>query len=513
MSSRTKKVAASVLATFSFLAAPALHVPAHAQSPSEFLPTQSDAAPASAGPYTTVGRWLVDGQGKVVIQHGENIAQKRAPYTAESLGVRDEDAQFLADHGFNAVRLAIFWAGLEPQPGIYDERYIDSIKDTVAMFHRHGITTMIDLHQDAWSEKYGGDGAPDWAAIDDNFLNTHSGILGAGTNPANNQAIENFFANRPAPDGVGIRTHFISMWHHVAARLADAPGLSGYDLFNEPHQGWAYALCQADVCPPYAQERLESLYRDTAVAIRRADSATPIVFSGYLTTIFGVPPHLGKPPVDNAMYNYNTYCLALDIEPNAPLPLCDPQIDATADRSREYAERHNIPRVVTEFGATKRVDVLQRQTDEARQQQVGWFHWAYMGIDPATAAANPEDQAIVKDPRLPLTGDASQSNIQWDSLHAIEEPYPQSIAGTPLNWSFDRAHQLFSARWTPHRVDGSGTFDATTASTIWIPEHTFPAGYAVTVQGGRVVSLPGSRKLLVVSDGSGNEIRVDVRPA
>lgn len=460
------------------------------------------------GPFRTQGRWITDGAGKVVIPHGENVANKRAPYTVDALGVTEEDAEFLAAHGFNSVRLAVLWAGTEPTPGVYDDAYLANVRRTVEMFHRHGLSTVVEYHQDAWSEKYNGDGAPDWASIDDGFINTRAGIMGAGTNPANNQAIVNFFANRPAPDGVGVKDHFVKMWAHTAQALNGTPGLAGYGIINEPHEGWEYILCQVNLCPAHHRENLEGLYRSVSGAIREQDAQTPIVYSGYLTTIFGAPPNLGAPPVDNSMYNYNTYCLAIDIWHDAPLPLCNPQFNATAEESRRYAEEHGIPRVITEFGATTRTDILQRQTEEARRQRIGWYHWAYQGIDPATAAKHPEDQAIVKNPAQPPTGD----NVQWGTLLSLEEPYPQSVAGTPEHWDFDRNARVFTAAWSPSRADGAGVFGDQDATTIWLPRHLYGSQYRVDVDGGWVVSAPGARKLLVVAEPGAQRVSVRVHP-
>ena len=39
--------------------------------------------------------------------------------------------------------------------------------------------------------------------------------------PAVQAAFDSFWANRPAPDGVGIQDHYAAMWAHVAARFAD----------------------------------------------------------------------------------------------------------------------------------------------------------------------------------------------------------------------------------------------------------------------------------------------------
>mgnify|MGYP000340680103 CR=1 FL=1 len=64
-------------------------------------------------------------------------------------------ANQLAANGFNVVRLGVIWAGVEPQPGVYDAAYVDSIRQTVDMLAAHGIYTIIDMIETAenvWSD-------------------------------------------------------------------------------------------------------------------------------------------------------------------------------------------------------------------------------------------------------------------------------------------------------------------------------------------------------------------------
>jgi len=58
----------------------------------------------------------------------------------------------------------VIWAGVEPEPGVFDTAYIDSIQQTVQTLADHGIYTILDFHQDEYSSAYGGEGAPAWAA-------------------------------------------------------------------------------------------------------------------------------------------------------------------------------------------------------------------------------------------------------------------------------------------------------------------------------------------------------------
>ncbi|WP_431233017.1 PGRS repeat-containing protein [Mycolicibacterium psychrotolerans] len=127
---------------------------------------QAAAAPAtgSVPPLSQIGTWLTNGAGQAVLLHGVNEVYKLAPYEPSASGFDAQDAQFLADNGFNVVRLGVIWAGVEPQPGVINTAYLDSIKATVQMLADHGIYTVIDMHQDLYSGTFYGEGAPEWAS-------------------------------------------------------------------------------------------------------------------------------------------------------------------------------------------------------------------------------------------------------------------------------------------------------------------------------------------------------------
>src|SRR5204862_536860 len=97
----------------------------------------------------------------------------------------------------------------------------------------------LDMHQDLFSVLFS-DGAPAWATLTDgNGKGQQGGIWSDAyfTNPAVQAAFDNFWANKPAPDGVGLQDHFAHAWRHLAERYAGEPTVIGYDLFNEPNMG------------------------------------------------------------------------------------------------------------------------------------------------------------------------------------------------------------------------------------------------------------------------------------
>ncbi|WP_273661118.1 cellulase family glycosylhydrolase [Corynebacterium heidelbergense] len=478
---------------------------AHAQTPPS-APAAGPVWPGPDGRPGATGRWITDPAGRTVIYHGENIVAKKAPYTPESIGFGDDDISFLKANGYNAVRLGIIWEAVEPQPGQYDEAYLDNIENTVRKLADAGLGTLLEVHQDAWSKRYGGEGAPDWASLDQGLPALPGGLIAAQFSPAVYQAVNNFFSNAPAADGVGIRTRFVNMWGHVSQRFASVPGVIGYSPINEPTPGWPFLLCQADLCPQPVVDRLISLNADVAKTVRQQDPRTTIWPMAYITTALGTHPQMGAPVDPNEVYPFNSYTIICNIGINLPGFVCDPHQRLNAARSREYAEQWNIPYAMTEFGAIGSPGVLTTQSRIADDNRIGWFHWNYGGPDHTTSAPSPENQAMVKNPQLPPTGD----NVNTDNLTNTVRAYPKSVSGTPLSWGTDQ-NKVFTARWNGQRVDGTGSFAPGATSVITVPPALYPNGYTATVTGGRVLSEPGAMDLVIAADGPG-DVNVSIAP-
>ncbi|UCH35324.1 MAG: cellulase family glycosylhydrolase [Armatimonadota bacterium] len=189
----------------------------------------------------TEGRWIVDGQGRVLILHGVNVANscKAPPFLPWQS--KDEIA-WLRKAGFDSVRYLTVWEAVEPQPGQYDDSYLDQVAERLEWCREAGLKVVLDMHQDLYSRKYGGDGAPEWACVDDGLEYSHpgGGWFMAYMSPAVMRAFDNFYANKPGPGGVGIQDRFIAMWQHVAKRFRDDTNVIGYNVINEPSYGSAF---------------------------------------------------------------------------------------------------------------------------------------------------------------------------------------------------------------------------------------------------------------------------------
>jgi endoglycosylceramidase len=94
------------------------------------------------------------------------------------------------------------------------------------------------MHQDLYSVLYA-DGAPKWATLTEGKPHKTGDIWSEAymLSEAVQNAFDNFWANTPVSDGIGLQEHYAQMWRHVARRYANNPTVIGYDLMNEPFPG------------------------------------------------------------------------------------------------------------------------------------------------------------------------------------------------------------------------------------------------------------------------------------
>ncbi|KAH6648644.1 glycoside hydrolase superfamily [Truncatella angustata] len=231
--------------------------------------------------------------GRTVLLRGVNLADAKFPptrptYRLESLEdaancsyigapLKLEEApahlQKLRWLGFNVLRLPVVWEALEHEgPGIYDDEYIEYIRQLLQICVEHGFKVIINPHQDLWSRHVGGSGAPLWTIHacglnPDNFGLTHAAIrycdwpvesdekdpksmppMMWATNHnrlATCTLFALFFGGRDfAPkcqiNGINIQDylqkHYFAAYGRLAERLGDLP--FAYDSMNEPEPGY-----------------------------------------------------------------------------------------------------------------------------------------------------------------------------------------------------------------------------------------------------------------------------------
>jgi endoglycosylceramidase len=456
------------------------------------------------------GRWITDGNGRVVVLHGLNMVYKRAPYAPDAIGFGDDDAAFLASEGYNTVRLGLIYKAIEPNPGQYDEAYLDRIQNTVNTLGRHGIVSLLDFHQDLYNEKFQGEGFPDWAVQDDGAPNPENGFPGNYlSNPALNRAFDHFWANDPGPGGVGLQDRYAAAWRHVADRFKDNRYVLGYDLLNEPWPGTTWVQCANTAGCPEFDAKLSDFVQRVRTAIRTVDPSTLVFYEPNVLFNNGADTNLANFGDKNAAMSWHDYCLTANEGGGGYGPECQQSDSMVFDNADKRSASTGDALLLTEFGATDDRGSLLGPLQLADQHMMSWQEWHYCGCDDPTTTGSGDTQAIVLDPAKPPSGD----NLKTTTLDVLSRPYPRLIAGRPDSWSFDPdTHQFTFGYDARQRIDGTGPFGFGIQSEVVMPERQYPHGYAPDVRGGAILSAPGARVMRVTACSAADVVFVTVVP-
>jgi endoglycosylceramidase len=469
----------------------------------------SAAAGAPEAPLDHAGRWITDARGHVLVLHGLNMVSKLPPYAPDATGFGDDDAAFLASQGFNTMRVGVIYKAVEPQPGVYDDAYLQRIESTVDTLGRHGIHSLVDFHQDMYNERFQGEGWPDWAVQDDGlpaqpqngFPTNYLGM------PALQRAFDHFWANDPGPGGVGLQDRYAAAWRHVAARFRDNPHVLGYDLLNEPWPGSAWQQCANPAGCPAFDAIMSRFVTRALTAIREVDPTTLVFYEPNVLFNNGADTNLADFGDAHTAMSFHDYCLTAS-EGGAGYGNCGQFDDLVFANASKRAEATGDALLLTEFGATDERDVLLGVLERADRAMVGWQEWHYCGCSDPTTTGSGDKQAIVRDPSRPPAGD----NLVTGTLDTIVRPYPQVVSGTPERWSFDPDKRVFDFAYSTKRAAGGASFAAGSATAISVPRRQYGGGYSVAVQGGAVTSKAGSETLTIAACRGAGRVTVQVQP-
>ncbi len=344
----------------------------------------------SRNPLHADGCWFKDEGGRVVILRGVNVAgnSKIPPFVPFSDTTRLDPVK---EWGMNVIRLVLIWEAIEPEPGKYNEDYIDAMEALVSAAGERGIYVILDMHQDMFSRYLNGgcgDGAPSWAidpsipqdapANDERCIDWVNGLNDKNVL----RAFDSFYANVN-----GVRDHYISMWAHIARRFGDHPAVIGYDLMNEP------------IGDEVSQ--IAPLYEDAGAAIRGFDPDGILFVEPSIFTSFGAI-YSQLPPLSLANYAYapHFYSASLLIS----------NIFSTAEADKSFADFNSkveelggVPLLLGEFGmypekarVSEYIDDIYRRLDDCFYGGTQWNYcpgWDSTKLD----GWNRENYSIIDD--------------------------------------------------------------------------------------------------------------------
>jgi len=480
-------------------------------------------------------RSFIDPMGREMIFSGVNLINK-SPDTDYFCALAQKDFENLRKAGFNVVRLGIIWDGLEPEPGVFDERIFDCLDERIQWARENGLYVLLDMHQDLYSVEYS-DGAPKWATITDGQPHYKGHIWSDSylISPAVQTAFDNFWKNTPASDGVGIQDHYANLWKYIAERYANDTIIIGYDLMNEPFPGspannympamieayakiiiasgkevpdqqelmeaWSSPESRAEILltlqdtnlykqvifavremnQQFEQGPLSDMYQKVTRAIREVDT-NHIVFlehsyfsnPGVPSSILHVKDENGK--VDRKVaYTPHGYDLVVDTK--AYTNASSSRVKFLFDQADATSRRLNMPMLVGEWGAFPgKNEAFAAQADEILRQferfNCSHTYWAY-----------------------------SESIESYPYFEMLVRPYPRAVAGTIIAYANNPGKKTFSCFWKEDdSIRASSAFFIPSASI----EGTLGLKISLSKEEYELKALPGSENALLIVPAEGD---------
>jgi endoglycosylceramidase len=410
-------------------------------------------------PYTptgfvgTDGRYFRDEEGRLLVLRGVNVSNgnKNAPFFASW---QDEsDFAMLGERGMNVIRFVMQWEGLEPAPGQYDNAYLDKVAERVQWAEDAGLYVILDMHQDLWGPKFGGNGAPLWATIDNGipFDPPQGGMwFSIYGEPAVQQAFQSFW-----DDVDGIQQHYVQAWTHVAQRFAYSHTVIGYDIINEPYQG-TYPLTEV---AKFEAEELVPFYVAVAKGIRTVDEHHILFIEPTATRSLGVLGGMGPIGDDKVALATHYYCPTMDL-----LATYDgkPEIlEALFQQFHEEAWKVGGPLFLGEWGffVGNEGDLLYADHQLALFDKMSLSFSAWT-LDPCGG-----NFCLVSPSHEP----------HW-SLERLTQVRPERVPGAIVSWKHDRSSRSFELAFD---TSGFGPGDA----VVSLPPLLYPEGASVHCAG------------------------------
>ena len=433
--------------------------PACDTSGSELLAPPCSISPPSPPDWrlTADGATFRDGLGRQVFLRGVDAGgrSKFAPYVPfdyPTNGYAAALASYMdraASWGIDVLRVPFTWAAVESVEGTDDENFLSMYDALLDAAWARGMWTVIDFHQDVYSEVFCGDGFPAWTVP--NAPAPHHDCPNWGSEYLMDTDVQAAF-DRLWAQGSPIQDAMLSLWDRMVARYKDKPGVLGFEIINEP--GWGTQAVETFESGSLTTFYARAVPRIQAEAPSSLLFLDPTGFAGeFLVT--GLTPPAGASGIVFAPHYYQLGADDGYGKPDAVLGDLEKWVAVGAT--------WNAPVFLGEFGVNDTVanaqDFMRAHFEALDALGMSGTEWEYsVSVD----AWNDESDGIVAadGTELPVAG-------------AVLRPFAKAVAGSAITSSYDATSRTFKVSYTPQPG----------ITEISMPARVFPAGYAVTGTG------------------------------
>jgi len=431
---------------------------------------------------------IYDSQGRIAYFRGVNVAGN-AKVAADCLPFQPGETrwwEYLKSWGFNLVRFTVFWEGIEPEEGRYDEAYLGCVKQLLQEAAKRDIYIMVDMHQDLFSRWLKGDGAPRWV-VEECGVNPDSndGFGGQFWGLANALSRDVKKCYRSFWESEHLKEHYREAFVEVAQSVKDNDHVLGYDIFNEPQ-----AIDISNVGGHFENDILKPFYEETILALRDVDPdaigfVEPVATEMYSSKL--TPFNVGNLVYANHLYDTIANTFKVMILPDRLM------FTVLHKAEKDKAKELGMPLLVGECGAPwnlwpqgghdKVVNDLYTVFENGFTSSALW-DYSVRDVD----VWNAEDYSLI------------DRNGQPRGLETVARPYVRRLNGTPVKQTFNRCIKKYELEFYGE-AGGPPTVASVPASI------QYPVGFNVSVSDGKWRYASGKRELSYFP-GSGGKHRV-----
>ena len=235
--------------------------------------------------------------------------------------------------------------------------------------------------------------------------------------------------------------------------------------------------------------------------------STLVWYAPLLTFDFGADTSIGDLGDPNTGIAFNMYCLA-EVVPGAPQDgLRAPATSSPSATPTRSPQQTGDALLMTEYGATDDLAKIERVAALADEHMVGWQQWHYCDCDDPTTTGTGV-QSIVGDASKPPRGE----NLNRAKLKAVLAALPTGGRRHAERLALRPRHASASSSATRRRRPAGKRLPRAGSTEVFIPPIHYHGRYEVKVQGARVVSRPGARRLLLERSRGARSVSLVVTP-
>lgn len=431
------------------------------------------------------GTLLRDALGRIVFLRGVDAGgrSKWAPYMpfeytdfTPALGAYLDRA---ASWGIDAIRVPFTWAALEPTEGTYDLDWLSRYQQLLDAAWARGIWTVVDFHQDVYSESFCGDGFPSWTIP--NAPAPHHDCPQWQLEYFGDAAVQHAFDVFWAP-GSPVQAEYVAAWDTMIARLADQPGVLGFEPINEPAAGTqAQDAFEATTLTDFFTRMISHVH---AAAPQSLVFVDPAGIDGISATT-----SMQRPAGD--------FVFAPHYYPLAPRP---DEVLAGFQSWAKQGAQWNVPVWVGEFGLSRTLSVARDfLTAEFQALDATGLSGACWEYSIESSLWNGETNSVV-----------AFDGTEYPDAAALVRPFARAVAGSNVAQQWDPDTSTFTLSYTVAAAAATATPQSVTE--IQLPERAYPKGHTVTLSEGcwDDASVPG--RLLIQNPPGTGTVTVTVTP-